>query len=108
MERLNFIYRWRDILVFAFAIIMSCNANAQTERIVKIHYLGHSSFILQFDNGATVVTDYGMENAWANYGWDSPINSINDLVPKIIPHSYLLIKVLKFFISAMHRCRYKT
>jgi L-ascorbate metabolism protein UlaG (beta-lactamase superfamily) len=30
---------------------------------IHIHYLGHSSFILQFDNGITVLTDYGASNS---------------------------------------------
>lgn len=52
---------------------------------VTIHYLGHSSFVLQFGGGTTVLTDYGESNA---YGLDSPIYSIGDLVPDIVTVSH--------------------
>jgi L-ascorbate metabolism protein UlaG (beta-lactamase superfamily) len=58
-----------------------------SDTIVKIHYLGHSSFVLQFDNGITVLTDYGKLNAWAP-GWDSPIYSIGNTVPDVITYSH--------------------
>jgi hypothetical protein len=35
----------------------------EPEPDIHIHYLGHSSFILQFDNGITVLTDYGASNS---------------------------------------------
>lgn len=56
--------------------------------ILKIHYLGHSAFVLEFDNGITVVTDYGEPNAWVQWGWDSPINSIGDLIPDVMTYSH--------------------
>ena len=55
---------------------------------VGIHYLGHSSFVLSFDNGVDIVTDYGKENAWLEWGWDSPIHSIGDLIPKVMTYSH--------------------
>ncbi len=55
--------------------------------VLKIHYLGHSSFVLQFDNDITVVCDYGHYNAWAP-AWDSPIHDIGDLVPNIMTYSH--------------------
>ena len=58
------------------------------EPLVKIHYLGHSAFVLQFDNGITIVTDYGHYNAWVKWGWDSPIHSINDLKPDVLTYSH--------------------
>ena len=52
---------------------------------VSIHYLGHSSFILEFDNGVTVLTDYGTSNCW---GLSSPIYDIGDFVPTILTYSH--------------------
>lgn len=57
------------------------------EAKVDIHYLGHSAFVMQFDNGITVVTDYGYYNAWAP-AWDSPIHDIGDLVPDVMTYSH--------------------
>lgn len=37
---------------------------------IRLHYLGHSSFIFRFDNGVTLLADYGKSNA---YGLDSPV-----------------------------------
>ena len=52
---------------------------------IHIHYLGHSSFILQFDNGITVLTDYGASNS---YGLDSPIYDLGDLQPDVVTCSH--------------------
>ncbi|MFC1784778.1 MBL fold metallo-hydrolase [Candidatus Neomarinimicrobiota bacterium] len=55
---------------------------------IKIHYLGHSAFVLRFDNEINIVTDYGKENAWVQWDWDSPINDIGDLVPDVMTFSH--------------------
>ncbi|MEN8191768.1 MAG: MBL fold metallo-hydrolase [Bacteroidota bacterium] len=73
-------------LIFPLQLLSSVNLDDET--IVKIHYLGHSSFVLQFDNGITVVTDHGHFNAWIDYGWNSPIHSFNDLVPDVMTFSH--------------------
>ncbi|MBN1648456.1 MAG: MBL fold metallo-hydrolase [Spirochaetales bacterium] len=52
---------------------------------VNIHYLGHSAFVLEFDNGITVLTDFGESRA---YGLDSPIYEFDDLVPDIVTFSH--------------------
>jgi L-ascorbate metabolism protein UlaG (beta-lactamase superfamily) len=52
---------------------------------VTVHYLGHSSFVLQFGGGTTVLTDYGESNA---YGLDSPILGLGGLVPDILTLSH--------------------
>ena len=67
-------------------ISFSCSSKQPPE--VQIHYLGHSSFVLQFDNGVTVVTDYGHENAWVEWGWDSPIHNIGTLIPDVMTYSH--------------------
>lgn len=52
---------------------------------ISIHYLGHSSFIIHFDNGLFVLTDYGTSNAW---GYASPIYGIGSLRPDIMTFSH--------------------
>ena len=55
------------------------------EPILKIHYLGHSSFVLQFDNGIDVVTDFGNYNPW---GLGSIIHDFGGLTPTIMTYSH--------------------
>lgn len=50
--------------------------------------MGHSSFVISYDNGINIVTDYGKENAWVEWGWDSPIKSIGSLVPDVMTFSH--------------------
>ncbi len=77
---------FRHILHFlAFIVAFLFNSNTQN---IQIHYLGHSAFVLQFDD-ISVVADYGKPNAWLEWGWDSPIYDIGDLVPDIITYSHL-------------------
>ena len=52
---------------------------------ISIHYMGHSSFVLEFDNGVTVLTDYGTSNCW---GLASPICEIGDFVPTVLTYSH--------------------
>jgi len=73
-----------SIVIFSFGIHQLFAQDVS----VKIHYLGHSAFVLEFDNGVTVVSDYGHYNAWAQWGWDSPIHAIGELVPDIMTYSH--------------------
>jgi L-ascorbate metabolism protein UlaG (beta-lactamase superfamily) len=52
---------------------------------IRIHYLGHSAFVLQFDNGVSILTDYGQSRA---YGLDSPIYDVGDFQPTIVTYSH--------------------
>ena len=74
------------IIIFISHIEISTQQSSESQ--IKIHYLGHSSFVLQFDNNITIVTDYGHYNAWANCGSDSPIQDIGELVPNIMTFSH--------------------
>lgn len=56
--------------------------------LIRVHYLGHAAFVLQFGSELTVVCDYGAPNAWLEWGWDSPIHDIGDLVPDVITTSH--------------------
>lgn len=64
------------------------NSLAASVTEVKIHYLGHAAFVLQFDHGITIVTDYGNYNAYAQWGWSSPIHDIGTLIPDIMTYSH--------------------
>jgi L-ascorbate metabolism protein UlaG (beta-lactamase superfamily) len=67
---------------------MSTLPNGASLSEVRIHYLGHASFVLQFDNGVNVLTDYGSYNAWVEWGWDSPIHDVGALVPDVMTYSH--------------------
>jgi L-ascorbate metabolism protein UlaG (beta-lactamase superfamily) len=56
-----------------------------SQPIVHIHYLGHASFLLQFDNGVSVLTDYGQSNS---YGLNSPIYDWAGPEPDVLTFSH--------------------
>ena len=58
---------------------------ASKEAVVTVHYLGHASFALTFDEGPTVLTDYGESRA---YGLDSPVFPLGDFHPEIVTLSH--------------------
>jgi len=64
---------------FAFADLTG------SEMILGIHYLGHASFLLQFSNGITVLTDYGASRAW---GLDSPVYGFDGFLPAVVTLSH--------------------
>ena len=73
------------ILLIVNISFLSINCISQN---IKIHYLGHSAFVFEFDE-ITVVADYGKPNAWKQWGWDSPIHDIGTLIPDIMTYSHL-------------------
>lgn len=56
-----------------------------SQSAVHIHYLGHASFFLRFDNGVSVLTDYGESNS---YGLNSPIYDLTGTQPDIVTFSH--------------------
>ena len=74
------------LLFLTISLLFEINIYSQN---VQINYLGHSAFVMQFDNDITVVTDYGKPNAWKQWGWDSPIHDIGDLIPDVMVYSHL-------------------
>jgi L-ascorbate metabolism protein UlaG (beta-lactamase superfamily) len=52
---------------------------------MRIHYLGHASFVLRFENGVSVLMDYGVSNA---YGLASPIFDVSGADPSIVTFSH--------------------
>jgi len=55
------------------------------EPLLRFHYLGHSSFVLRFADGVSVLTDYGKSNA---FGLESPIHDLGDLHPDVVLYSH--------------------
>lgn len=53
--------------------------------LLRLHYLGHSSFVLRFADGVSVLTDYGKSNA---FGLESPIHELGDLHPDVVLYSH--------------------
>jgi len=53
--------------------------------LLRLHYLGHSSFVLRFADGVSVLTDYGKSNA---FGLESPIHDLGDLHPDVVLYSH--------------------
>lgn len=70
------------IVIFGIAGVSSAQA---AEPAVKLHYLGHASFMLQFDNGLAVLTDYGKSKA---YGLNSPIYELGAFQPDLVIYSH--------------------
>lgn len=75
-------------VVLLFLLFFNIKCTKKEKSTIKIHYLGHSSFVLKFDNGTTIVTDYGKYNAWEKWGWNSPIHKMGDLVPDVMTYSH--------------------
>jgi L-ascorbate metabolism protein UlaG (beta-lactamase superfamily) len=76
----------RQFIFLVLTVLLTQSLHSQA--VVEIHYLGHSSFALEFDNGISIVTDYGHYNAWVDGGWDSPIYDFGDLVPDVMTYSH--------------------
>ncbi len=74
----------RLLLAAAIAAVPATPALSRAPA-VQVHYLGHAAFVLTFDNGLTVLTDYGQSRAW---GLDSPIHGLGALVPDVATHSH--------------------
>ena len=69
-----------------FLLVISSQAQNVS---IRFHYLGHSSFLIVFDDEISILTDYGKPNAWVEYGWNSPIYDIGDFTPTIVTYSHL-------------------
>jgi L-ascorbate metabolism protein UlaG (beta-lactamase superfamily) len=52
---------------------------------MRIHYLGHASFVLRLEYGESILLDYGVSNA---YGLASPIFDISGSEPTIVAYSH--------------------
>ena len=77
----------RKFLSVFIILLLIAHEGFSQQAEIKIHYLGHSSFILSFDKDISVLTDYGQPNAFVEYGKDSPIFSLGDFMPTLITYS---------------------
>jgi L-ascorbate metabolism protein UlaG (beta-lactamase superfamily) len=71
--------------VILFLVFASACAPAPAPPSVAVHYLGHASFLLTFDDSLTVLTDYGESNA---YGLDSPVYDLGTVRPHLVTLSH--------------------
>ena len=76
---------FKYLILLAITFLQSIQSFSQN---IDIHYLGHSAFVLSFDD-ITVVSDYGKPNAWKQWGWDSQIHDIGKLMPDVMTYSHL-------------------
>jgi L-ascorbate metabolism protein UlaG (beta-lactamase superfamily) len=61
-------------------------AGAKTQTgAICVYYLGHASFMFEFDNGVTLLADYGRSRS---YGLESPIYGIGDFRPDILLYTH--------------------
>ena len=74
-----------SLLLLALVPMRCSFPNVESQPDIFIHYLGHSSFLLQFDNGVSILMDHGTSRAW---GLDSPIYGIGDFRPDIVTYSH--------------------
>ena len=77
---------FKYLILLAITFLQSIQSFSQN---IDIHYLGHSAFVLNLDDEINVVMDYGKPNAWKQWGWDSPIHDIGDLIPDVMVYSHL-------------------
>lgn len=73
------------VFLLLLMFVLSCS---HPQHEVKLHYLGHSSFYIDFDAKISVLCDYGMENAYLEWGWDSPIYDAGKTAPDILCYSH--------------------
>ena len=74
-----------SLMFFGSILILSSVTVQAAKPTIQIHYLGHASFIMQFDNGISVLTDYGQSNS---YGLPSPIYEFGTFQPEIVTYSH--------------------
>jgi len=71
-----------------FAALLSSAQLAIQAQSLSFHYLGHSAFLIIFDNGSSILCDYGQPNAYEEYGWSSPVMDIGTYRPTLCTVSH--------------------
>jgi len=74
----------RSLVVCIILTMSSSGLKAQVNDI-NIHYLGHSAFVMDFNDGICALTDFGTSYCW---GLNSPIYEIGDFIPLIMTYSH--------------------
>jgi len=69
----------------ALLLLSVACAQAPERSLIRVHYLGHASFLFTLDNGLTVLTDYGESMA---YGLNSPVYELGGARPDVVTLSH--------------------
>jgi L-ascorbate metabolism protein UlaG (beta-lactamase superfamily) len=80
---MKYILASKLLSIFLSFILASIWAPAQEK--INVHYLGHASFIVEFNDSINVLTDFGTSYCW---GLNSPIYDIGEFVPLIMTYSH--------------------
>ncbi|MDQ7816396.1 MAG: MBL fold metallo-hydrolase [Melioribacteraceae bacterium] len=72
------------LILFAFMVATGIYPQIPS---VELKYQGHASFLMKFDNGRTVLIDYGISNVYKEYGYESPIAPVY-ITPDIVTYSH--------------------
>jgi L-ascorbate metabolism protein UlaG (beta-lactamase superfamily) len=78
-------------LLCLFLLIALAGGNIkanENEPLVSIHYLGHCSFILQFNDSLSVLTDYAASYPYYSAEYNSPVYNIYNFIPDIATYSH--------------------
>ena len=73
------------MLISFIASFIGCT-HRKRQPDIRLHYLGHASFILNFEERTKVLTDFGTSRAW---GLDSPIYPVGLFRPDVLTTSHL-------------------
>lgn len=68
-----------------FLLMISCQKVSDR---IYLHYLGHSAVYIDFDHDVSILCDYGEENAYLEWDWDSPIYDAGSPAPDIMTYSH--------------------
>lgn len=74
----------RITFLISITLLFSFNIIRSQPGTVNLHYLGHASFVMDF-NDFTVLTDFGTSYCW---GLNSPIYDIGTLAPTVMSYSH--------------------
>jgi len=78
--------RIRSLTILTLSgVFLLMNTAKADETEISVHYLGHSSFIIHFNDSTHLLTDFGTSYCW---GLESPIFGISDFVPLIMTYSH--------------------
>lgn len=75
----------KSIVAGALLFLTGACAQPPEHLEIRVHYLGHASFLFTLDNGLTVLTDYGQSMA---YGLNSPVFELGDARPDVMTLSH--------------------
>lgn len=74
---------WFLLALFGIGLVSlrAGDGGKKTGETVRIHYLGHSAFVIGFGRGPRVVIDYGVADAFKEYGYFNRIYPLGSWAP---------------------------